>query len=66
MLREQDAAAGVAIYAGTGSRLTVTDSSFSGNVAAPYGQALVMLLLVEILKGADTVSSKEAAPSPAE
>lgn len=37
-----------------------------GNVAAPYGQALVMLLLVEILKGADTVSSKEAAPSPAE
>ena len=38
VLREQDAAAGAAIYAGTGSRLTVTDSSFSGNVAAPYGR----------------------------
>ena len=35
-----------------------------GNVAAPYGQALVMLLLVEILRGA--VSRKAAVPSPVE
>lgn len=37
-----------------------------GNVAAPYGQALVMLLLVEILKGADAVTRRQVAPSPAE
>ena len=37
-----------------------------GNVAAPYGQALVMLLLVEILKGNDAISRKAAVPSPAE
>lgn len=37
-----------------------------GNVAAPYGQALVMLLLVEILKGKGAVRQKVAVPSPAE
>ncbi len=37
-----------------------------GNVAAPYGQALAMLLLVEILKGKSAVSRTAAVPSPAE
>ena len=36
--REQDAGAGAGIFADVGSRLTLVDSSLSGNVASPYGR----------------------------